>query len=387
MPFEPGMDSFLQSFAPVSLTQRLQLKPSPVQLRKTREKVAAWYRTATHLETRKPMQKPPPVVDAEVVIKRIDYASGNSYNGEWVNGKRHGKGQYLCESKGYLYRGEWANDTIHGQGSMFIRKPDKTWFLIYVGDYKKGQRDGWGTMRKSEQEYFEGLWIKGKRVGWGRYFSPDGTIYEGQWQADKRSGYGCTREGTGNHHVGEYQEDMKHGPGKYTFIQTGKCLRGQWKNDIPVLGEVVQLKKYKPSFPHQYPMPQQGLRDPNAVLEAGLHDTCRIIPPKPLCTLPCPYISDAEIKKKLEEAGVETEATPGSQTSKDYDEMDMRQLLTELEPEVTAISDSYMAAKTADYLLAMEYMWRCNADRTQPRPIRVKRLLAKNSQELMVLHG
>ena len=88
-----------------------------------------------------------------------------------------------------------------------------------------------------------------------------------------------------------------------------------------MFGEIKQLRHYKPSFPHQYPLPEQGVRNPGAVLAAGLPDVCRRIPSR----------------------------------SPTRGEMDMRQILTELEPEVAAITDSYLAAKTADYLLVTEH--------------------------------
>ena len=141
MPFEPGMDSYLRSFAPVGLSERLKLKPPPIRLKSTREKVASWYKVATVLEARKPMRPHPPVEVAGKVTKRVDYAGGNYYVGEWVNGKKHGKGQYVSNTKGFLYKGDLFQGCIQGQGAWFDRKPDNTWFLTYIGYYKRGLRD------------------------------------------------------------------------------------------------------------------------------------------------------------------------------------------------------------------------------------------------------
>ena len=191
--------------------------------------------------------------------------------------------------------------------------------------------------------------------------------------------------GTGNHHVGEYLDDRKHGPGKYNFIQTGKRLDGTWSNDIPVLGEISQLCRHKPSFPHQYPLPPQGLRDPRAVLADGLLDAYCAVPPEPLRPLACPADPEPRAMPQPPLSLAHSRLLGSSGAGADNGEMDMRQLLVELEPEVAAITDSHVAAKTGNYLLAMEYWWRCTADRAGPRPLRMQRLMAKDSQELLSL--
>ena len=146
-----------------------------------------------------------------------------------------------------------------------------------------------------------------------------------------------------------------------------------WKNDIPVVGEISQLKRYKPTFPHQYPMPLLGLKDPKAVVDSGILETCQILPPPPNSGLP--HIVQDIVDQELEE-------TVLFMKTDQLREIDMRQILTEVEPHIEEITDKKLASEAADYLLAIEYLWRANTDRTQPRPARVQKLLAKNSQEL-----
>lgn len=143
MPFETGMDKFLKTFEPVDMQTRLLLKAPKNNLKKTRADVASWYEMASALEKVKPMKTEIPRAKAiaKDVSKRVNYAKGNYYSGDFLHGKRHGQGEYLSKSKGFLYRGEWKNDKIHGPGTTFDRKPDKTWFLSYTGNYKNGLRD------------------------------------------------------------------------------------------------------------------------------------------------------------------------------------------------------------------------------------------------------
>ena len=45
-------------------------------------------------------------------------ANGNTYEGGWYFGKKHGQGTYTSSS-GAKYVGEWKNDKRHGQGTMY----------------------------------------------------------------------------------------------------------------------------------------------------------------------------------------------------------------------------------------------------------------------------
>ncbi len=48
-------------------------------------------------------------------------ARGSRYEGDWVNGRRHGDGKYTWAS-GSWYEGGWANDKQSGQGSVWDAK-------------------------------------------------------------------------------------------------------------------------------------------------------------------------------------------------------------------------------------------------------------------------
>ena len=44
--------------------------------------------------------------------------SGNKYEGDFLNGRRHGKGTYTW-AHGWKYEGEWDNHRMHGQGTIY----------------------------------------------------------------------------------------------------------------------------------------------------------------------------------------------------------------------------------------------------------------------------
>lgn len=50
-------------------------------------------------------------------IGEFRFPNGDYYNGNWLNGMRHGQGKCQFMS-GMLYEGEWVNDMFHGQGTL-----------------------------------------------------------------------------------------------------------------------------------------------------------------------------------------------------------------------------------------------------------------------------
>ena len=86
---------------------------------------------------------------------------GNTYIGEFLNGKNHGQGTALMLS-GNKYIGEFKNDEYHGRGT-FIFGADNQW--------KGGQHVG--------------DWVANKRTGLGIYYASNGAILlSGIWKDD-----------------------------------------------------------------------------------------------------------------------------------------------------------------------------------------------------------
>merc|ERR1719502_1483334 len=70
----------------------------------------------------------------------VDSNSGEEYEGEFVAGKRHGKG--VCKyADGERYIGNWEEDVRSGLGTLEMADGNR-----YEGSWKGGVKDGWGTM-------------------------------------------------------------------------------------------------------------------------------------------------------------------------------------------------------------------------------------------------
>ena len=83
------------------------------------------------------------------------------YEGQWKNGKRHGKGKQNW-TDGSVYDGYWLNDMAN----------------VY------------GRLIHSDGDCYEGEWYNDKAQGKGLYIHKDGAKYEGDWFEDKQHGYG-----------------------------------------------------------------------------------------------------------------------------------------------------------------------------------------------------
>lgn len=88
------------------------------------------------------------------------------YDGEFVDGKREGRG-VLMYSNGDNYNGEWMNNLFHGSG-IFVTKEFNTGLAAH-----RGQR-------------YEGAYDYGQKHGYGLYHAGDGGIYDGFFEDNLR---------------------------------------------------------------------------------------------------------------------------------------------------------------------------------------------------------
>jgi hypothetical protein len=109
----------------------------------------------------------------------IIYPDGTKYVGKWFKGKYHGSGQ-LFDKFGVLIQDcTWENgDPVFG---TFY---DTTCGTTYIGDFKSGQKWGFGTMIESDGSSFTGSFVSDKRIGSGYITYPNGTQEPGTWNED-----------------------------------------------------------------------------------------------------------------------------------------------------------------------------------------------------------
>ena len=89
-------------------------------------------------------------------IGKLVYTYKTTYEGEWVNTKKQGKGVETWPN-GYIYKGEFKNSEWSGQGTLTF--PDGS---TYIGEWSKGFMNGQGTFTWADGTQKSGIWKNGK---------------------------------------------------------------------------------------------------------------------------------------------------------------------------------------------------------------------------------
>ena len=179
--------------------------------------------------------------------KSLTYSNGDTYEGETLDGKRHGHGTYRF-ADGTVYTGEFYSNNYNGHGKMQCANGD-----VYDGEYAIGKKNGYGVYKFSsgktytgywkDDKYhgrgkltfvsgneYDGEWIKGRKHGLGVYTFKDGTVYDGEFKSDEYSGHGKLKYASGDVYDGDFEGGRKNGYGVYKFSD-GKTYTGYWKDD------------------------------------------------------------------------------------------------------------------------------------------------------------
>ena len=123
--------------------------------------------------------------------------SGSTYDGEILNGKRHGRGTKHWPN-GDVYEGACSPDrSTAGQpipqpraGYMYVLYNVVLipWAVcVAAGEWQFDKKDGRGKMTVAKASY-EGEWSAGKKHGKGTAKFTNGGRYEGEWASDR---YAC----------------------------------------------------------------------------------------------------------------------------------------------------------------------------------------------------
>jgi len=121
-------------------------------------------------------ESPPNVVDHPLHYED----DGSLYLGQWLDGKKHGRGVWLRRlSKGnaYFYEGHWSEGKREGLGRVIVNNGG-----IYEGMWKADHKHGTGVFKfppGDECLRYEGDFVDGWLTGQGTMFYGDGTKYIG----------------------------------------------------------------------------------------------------------------------------------------------------------------------------------------------------------------
>jgi hypothetical protein len=162
------------------------------------------------------------------------YQTGDTYEGEFYRGKKHGTGHYVFVSQGMsevdklLAKAAKARKADEGDNEFVARlaatlrvgKAIVEGFLefgalpCYHGNYDAGHRSGQGVMKCNDGSIYNGEWLLSKRHGQGLVYYVNGDVYSGLWDAGKKHGIGTYRFANGGEYRGEWNK--------------GVFVEGQW---------------------------------------------------------------------------------------------------------------------------------------------------------------
>jgi tetratricopeptide (TPR) repeat protein len=230
----------------------------------------------------------------------LKYSNGDSYKGQWQNGRPHGKGvakgtvdatkantykkyaqaayhQNAEVAQGeFTYDGEWKEGKMHGTGMYTFPNGD-----FYDGEWVNSVAQGTGMyIWQSTGNRYQGFWRNMMKHGTGTYCFKDGTKFDGVWCNDKRHGKGTETFANGNRFEGYWVNDKRHGIGYFTIQKSKENKRrslkgsGSGSNRGSGLGAsgyviyeqvwehgVKKSEKELDSFPSTFPEPPIELKD------------------------------------------------------------------------------------------------------------------------------
>lgn len=143
----------------------------------------------------------------------MQYANGDTYSGGWLHDQKHGIGEFYWESPARTspkkHNGNYENDVICGHGSMMYANGD-----TYEGEFLDGKRNGTGTYKwyqnTIEKEY-TGQWLAGEYHGNGTMIYSNGDKFEGEWKNNKKEGHGIYTYANGLSFEGTWENDSFYG--------------------------------------------------------------------------------------------------------------------------------------------------------------------------------
>lgn len=175
---------------------------------------------------------------------KAKYSTGIRYDGEFKNGKRHGRGTcYLLNGNKFV--GFWENDYPHGKGVM--HKADGS---LQEGIWVHGkmqiqekpaetvlvQKDSTSQNQAKDHSCVSGNCV----TGTGEYLYENGDRYKGEFLDGLRNGNGLYVYKNGDSYKGAFLNHLYQGQGTLSYAD-GTSLSGEW-NQGAYLGQPLPQK-------------------------------------------------------------------------------------------------------------------------------------------------
>eukprot|EP00483_Globobulimina_turgida_P000386 UN00386 len=157
---------------------------------------------------------------------KVMYANGDTFEGEYIDGKKNGKGIYFWKEFQATYDGEWSMGIRRGNGKFTYSDGSR-----YEGEWDNNYRSGSGTYMFANGDSYCGEYLDGKRRGEGICsYEEDYSQLIGTWKDDKFIS-GQWRYNDNTEWIGSFQNNMPFGKGVFMFA-SGNQSHGTYDNGL-----------------------------------------------------------------------------------------------------------------------------------------------------------
>lgn len=148
------------------------------------------------------------------------YSNGDTYEGYWRDGKRHGSGR-LTTVQGDVCEGIWTDDQFTGCGQCLVSSGTNR-----IGQFKEGKLHGFGILKEANSMFF-GEFEEGQRKGIGVLYMSAREITVGNWTIEGLQGQGLELMLSGVR-WGSYESGQLHGDAT-NIDANGIRYEGGWR--------------------------------------------------------------------------------------------------------------------------------------------------------------
>jgi hypothetical protein len=147
-----------------------------------------------------------------VILGPFKFTDGATYEGQFKDGQRHGFGRQIWQD-GSVYEGIWRQDKCNGTGRLINAEGH-----IYFGDWRDDKAEGQGTFKHTDGTKYVGEWKNDVQNGRGIETWADGSVYEGMYKDSLKHGHGLFKWADGSKYEGEFKNNDICGKGNLNFI-------------------------------------------------------------------------------------------------------------------------------------------------------------------------
>jgi S1-C subfamily serine protease len=163
---------------------------------------------------------------------------------EWVVGNSQGcklLDPYFSEGVTMKWEGDCLDGKAHGYGKL-TKFTNGEYESSYEGEYKNGIREGKGTFTHKDGSVAKGTFVNGQLMGFGSKIGDDGYKYEGELVNYRKHGRGTFQFPNGAKFEGFFVSDEMY-TGKYTDFKGNVTFIQEYK---PVSKIIENSSNYKP---------------------------------------------------------------------------------------------------------------------------------------------